>query len=323
LQRTNPLLDIDKEVIQPILKQQQQQQDQSASKQDQQKVDVSNYNTAQDMLDQLGANIIKEELAKLGLKCGGTPLDRAKRLFLLKDTPLEKLPPKHFVKKKKNNTTAGGGGGGDTANVISNITNHDSVEKLEATVMALLTQLRPTLDATIRRIQRRQTQTLNEREREVEEELYGNQDDLFMQQQDTEKNNNDDDDDDDDDQPIYNPKGVPLGWDGKPIPYWLFKLHGLNHYYPCEICGNESYRGRRNFEKHFSEAKHAFGMKCLGIPNTKHFHGVVKMADAKQLWEKLRGTLTFAETAVEEYEDSHGNVLSREKYEDLARQGLL
>ena len=27
--------------------------------------------------------------------------------------------------------------------------------------------------------------------------------------------------------PIYNPKNLPLGWDGKPIPYWLYKLHGL------------------------------------------------------------------------------------------------
>ena len=27
---------------------------------------------------------------------------------------------------------------------------------------------------------------------------------------------------------IYNPKDVPLDFDGKPIPYWLFKLHGLN-----------------------------------------------------------------------------------------------
>ena len=27
---------------------------------------------------------------------------------------------------------------------------------------------------------------------------------------------------------LYNPKDVPLDFDGKPIPYWLFKLHGLN-----------------------------------------------------------------------------------------------
>jgi splicing factor 3A subunit 3 len=67
-------------------------------------------------------------------------------------------------------------------------------------------------------------------------------------------------------------------------------------------------------------------MKSLGIPNTKHFHGVTKIEDAQQLWEKLKGHLQedqFNGTKDEEYEDSHGNVLSRATYEDLARQGLL
>lgn len=27
---------------------------------------------------------------------------------------------------------------------------------------------------------------------------------------------------------VYNPLKLPLGYDGKPIPYWLYKLHGLN-----------------------------------------------------------------------------------------------
>ena len=40
----------------------------------------------------------------------------------------------------------------------------------------------------------------------------------------------------------YNPKNLPLGWDGKPIPYWLYKLHGLNISYNCEICGNYTYK---------------------------------------------------------------------------------
>jgi len=34
-------------------------------------------------------------------------------------------------------------------------------------------------------------------------------------------------DSDDDDGLKYNPKNLPMGWDGKPIPYWLYKLHGL------------------------------------------------------------------------------------------------
>jgi splicing factor 3A subunit 3 len=32
---------------------------------------------------------------------------------------------------------------------------------------------------------------------------------------------------DDEDGLIYNPLKLPIGWDGKPIPYWLYKLHGL------------------------------------------------------------------------------------------------
>ena len=34
-------------------------------------------------------------------------------------------------------------------------------------------------------------------------------------------------DSDEEEQQIYNPLKLPMGWDGKPIPYWLYKLHGL------------------------------------------------------------------------------------------------
>lgn len=44
-------------------------------------------------------------------------------------------------------------------------------------------------------------------------------------------------DSDEEDEFIYNPLKLPLGWDGKPIPYWLYKLHGLNLEFKCEICG--------------------------------------------------------------------------------------
>merc|ERR1712146_43667 len=80
---------------------------------------------------------------------------------------------------------------------------------------------------------------------------------------------------------IYNPKGLPLGWDGKPIPYWLYKLHGLNVPYVCEICGNHTYFGPKAFKEHFTDWRHAHGLRCLGIPNTKHFRGVTKIADAQ------------------------------------------
>jgi splicing factor 3A subunit 3 len=50
--------------------------------------------------------------------------------------------------------------------------------------------------------------------------------------------------DEDDEARIYNPLKLPLGWDGKPIPYWLYKLHGLGVEYKCEICSDFVYMGR-------------------------------------------------------------------------------
>lgn len=45
-----------------------------------------------------GPDAIKEALAKLGLKTGGTLRQRAERLFLTRDTPLAELDRKNFVK---------------------------------------------------------------------------------------------------------------------------------------------------------------------------------------------------------------------------------
>ena len=89
-----------------------------------------------------------------------------------------------------------------------------------------------------------------------------------------------DEESEENEKPIYNPKNVPLGWDGKPIPYWLYKLHGLGIEYKCEICGGASYWGRRAFERHFQEWRHSYGMKCLKIPNTVHFKEVTSIEDA-------------------------------------------
>lgn len=274
-------------------------------------LDLSSYDTANDLENALDGNALKAELIRLGLKCGGTSLDRAKRLFLVKDKPLDQLPKKVFAKK-----------------VITNERRVD-IAKREVVVMSLLNQLKPILEATIRRTGRRETQTLKEREKEIDEDVHGQAIEGTGTKSKTDDTNgkyDSDDGSDDEDAPIYNPKGVPLGWDGKPIPYWLFKLHGLNHFYTCEICGGEQYRGRKNFETHFAEAKHSYGMKILGIPNTKHFHGITKIEDAQNLWRRLKNKLDqnqFDNTNGEEYEDSSGNVLTRATYEDLARQGLL
>lgn len=125
---------------------------------------------------------------------------------------------------------------------------------------------------------------------------------------------------------IYNPLKLPLGWDGKPIPYWLYKLHGLGVEYPCEICGGFVYMGRKAFERHFQEWRHAYGMRCLGIPNTRHFQEITLIQDAFALWEKLKlnnRMETQARDQAEEFEDGYGNVYNRKTFEDLKRQGLL
>ena len=296
------------------------------------RIDLSKYATASDLVMEVSGDELKFELDRLGLKCGGTVKDRAERLFLTKDTPLDKLPAKIFAKKKEKS------GNAETnvpptliadasTNVFELVADRRvDIARQEAIVTALLDQLRPTLDSTRRRIERRMTQTDNERDQELDEEINGASTNFIPNPKgEGGGGNGSDEDDDEDDAPIYNPKNVPLDWNGKPIPYWLFKLHGLNHFYSCEICGNESYRGRRNFEKHFAESRHAYGMRCLGIPNTKHFHGVTKIADAQELWGRLSTVLERQQFDVdqEEYEDSHGNVVNRVQYEDLARQGML
>ncbi len=125
---------------------------------------------------------------------------------------------------------------------------------------------------------------------------------------------------------IYNPLNLPLDWDGKPIPYWLWKLHGLGTRYPCEICGSQVYMGRKAFDQHFYEWRHSHGLKCLGIPNTRHFFQVTSIKDAQDLWDKLKVQArqeNFRPEVMEELEDQHGNVYSRKMYDDLKRQGLL
>lgn len=56
------------------------------------------FNSPEEM-EALGMEKLKSELQAHGLKCGGTLHERAARLFLLKSTPLDKLPKKLLVKK--------------------------------------------------------------------------------------------------------------------------------------------------------------------------------------------------------------------------------
>ncbi|KAH8805754.1 hypothetical protein F5884DRAFT_709484 [Xylogone sp. PMI_703] len=125
---------------------------------------------------------------------------------------------------------------------------------------------------------------------------------------------------------IYNPLKLPLAWDGKPIPFWLYKLHGLGVEFKCEICGNYVYMGRRAFDKHFNEARHIYGLKCLGITNTTLFREITGLEDALKLWDKIQREKKknkVDEGSIVQMEDAEGNVMPEKVYYDLQKQGLL
>lgn len=131
--------------------------------------------------------------------------------------------------------------------------------------------------------------------------------------------------DSDEEAPIYNPLKLPLGWDGKPIPFWLYRLHGLNIEFKCEICGGASYWGRRAFERHFKEPQHQRGLKTLGVPWSREFYEITSIADALALWKSMRERQRSgaAPGTEEEFEDDAGNVYNKKTWEDLRRQGLV
>lgn len=123
----------------------------------------------------------------------------------------------------------------------SNAAHHAATSKAHAA--ALLTRLTETLlllppvpaliNDTKQNIERKSALTAREREQEVEEAM---EETNVVQEEKAEE--------EEDDGRIYNPLKLPLGWDGKPIPYWLYKLHGLGVEYKCEICSDYVYMGR-------------------------------------------------------------------------------
>ncbi|KAG5019193.1 hypothetical protein AAZX31_06G121700 [Glycine max] len=265
-------------------------------------IDLDYYSTIEELME-VGPERLKEALAALGLKTGGTVQQRAERLFLTKHTPLEKLDRKHFAK----------GACGVEKNGVAAVPQEDGNSKEIALMEAKMTKLCHLLEETIARtkdnVVKKQALTYEEMEAEREEEET---------QEDSES--------EDEEQQIYNPLKLPMGWDGKPIPYWLYKLHGLGQEFKCEICGNYSYWGRRAFERHFKEWRHQHGMRCLGIPNTKNFNEITSIEEAKELWKKIQqrqGVNKWRPDLEEEYEDKEGNIYNKKTYTDLQRQGLI
>lgn len=258
-------------------------------------LDLSAFSSPEELMS-LGLDRLKSALQALSMKCGGTLEERAKRLFATKGVSLEDLKSSTVAKGKGNKK------GVDSAKRQREIAN------LESQVYRLVELVSEERQATRENVERKQARTANELEDDEEDGAV------------------DEESEDEEEQILYNPKKLPLGWDGKPIPYWLYKLHGLNLYFQCEICGNQKYRGPKAFQRHFSEWRHAHGMRVLNIPNTAHFANVTKIEDALSLWEKLKEEKAkerFQPENDEEFEDSVGNVVNKKTFEDLSRQGLL
>lgn len=174
-----------------------------------------------------------------------------------------------------------------------------------------------TRDNTLRRM------ALSERERAIEIEQLAQEEEL--------SSSSSDEDQDDatsakEDQIVNNnPHNLPLGADGHPIPFWLFKLYGLKIEYPCEIC-DFKYKGRKAFEKHFTDVRHAQRLKALGIEPSEVFRDISSVVEAQKLWNSLRKQRRLEEGDREnavEVEDDEGNVMSEKVYNDLKKQGLL
>jgi len=256
-----------------------------------QPVDLSQYNSWEDLQD-LGLNYLKSELKRVGLKTGGRLEERCKRLFLLKGKTIDQVPNKYRAKNFISR---------DKAKTIATV---------EYYIKYFYELLRPQIEATREYIEKKLTKTYEEIQAEREEDS----DEVVSESEEEEEGQ------------LYNPLKLPLGWDGKPIPYWLYKLHGLNIEYKCEICGNYSYWGPRAFSRHFNEWRHSYGMKCLGIQNTKDFENITLIEDAITLnrkLKKLQQQKSWRPEEEEEFEDKDGHVYNKKTFDDLKRQGLV
>ncbi|XP_026411067.1 splicing factor SF3a60 homolog [Papaver somniferum] len=266
-------------------------------------IDLVDYSTVDELVTEVAGNREKEKelkkaLSALGLKSGGTVQQLAERLFLTKHMPVEQLDKKHFV----NGAAA------------SQDTELKEIALKELKMKRLCEMLKETIQQTKENVQRKQALTADERQKEIDEE-----DIRKVKQVDI-------DSDDEEEQKIYNPLKLPMGWDNKPIPYWLYRLHGLGQEFKCEICGDQSYWGRRVFERHFNEPLHQRGMRRLGIPNTKSFREVTSIQEAKALWEKIQARQKekkWLPDLEEEYEDREGNIYNKKVYNELRRQELI
>jgi len=64
-------------------------------------IDLNQYDTSYELCDAVDTDTLTSELKRLGLKTDGTPLDRAKRLFITKHMPLDSIPTQYRAGSEK------------------------------------------------------------------------------------------------------------------------------------------------------------------------------------------------------------------------------
>ena len=242
--------------------------------------DLGKFKTLETMAKELGENGVKRQLAVRGMKTGRKVKDRSERLWKARGVEdlegLRKEEPKLFAKSAvgasvTSTLTGAGAGAGAGAGEASN----KSLAMLECRVSALIGFLRPIVQATRDRAIRRETQTKEEKERERRDEVEGGLKDLVAKDKDS-KEDDDGDSDDDEEEKIYNPKNLPLGWDGKPIAVWLYKLHGLNHFHDCEVSERSERALRKTSSIHTRDESREMAIDILATFTTELtlFHSI-------------------------------------------------
>lgn len=230
---------------------------------------------------------------------------------------------KNLATHKENN--------GDNASFETNVTKENSKERPENDLGFLEFELRQLAqklneERESAKSDAERSSTLTEREKIIEAASVADEDSEFtpVDSDSDEEGSNDSSEEDED----ISLKNLPLGADGKPIPYWLYKLQGLHKSYNCEICGNMTYRGINLFYKHFTGQKHQHGLRCLGVSDDyiPLFKNIVRIDEALEYWRYLKKAKRVKENENEnavEVEDNEGNVLPEKDYLELKKQGLL
>lgn len=59
-----------------------------------------------------------------------------------------------------------------------------------------------------------------------------------------------------------------------------FPRKNFDRHFQVSICGLQLTQYHLTLSYDLQESRHAFGMRALGLPNTKHFHEITRIEDA-------------------------------------------